>query len=217
MHTNHIYSLIARHPEHEPLLFLTAISAAWLLPQNPTAKKLIEDYRQHGHSLEALREASLQLFLLAGFQTSLEAAFQIESIYGTEASSHVNPDVSRDLPQLSARGQELQARVYRDNTDKLRANLDHVSPELADWTVWIGYGLVMSRPGLPPHWRELLEVAVLAVQGFPRQLHSHLRGALNLGASVAEVDLVLEAVRGVSTEERHASALHMWRRIRQST
>ncbi len=217
MNTDHILSLIEQHPQHEPLLLLSALSAAWLEPQSPDAAMLIEVYRRRRHPLEALREASLQLFLLAGFQTSLEAAFQIEDIYGAEINERTSEDVLLDLRQLRERGQELQARVYQGNTEKLRANLERVSPELAEWTVWIGYGLVLSRPGLPSSWRELLEVAVLAVQGFPRQLHSHLRGALNLGASAEEIDLVLEAIRTATSEERHRSALQMWRRIRQTT
>lgn len=216
MNTDHVFSLIEKHPEHEQLLLLATLSAAWLEPQSPDAALLIEYYRRRNHPLEALREASLQIFLLAGFQTSLEAAFQIEDVYGAEVNRREDKSESFDLRQLRERGQELQAKVYQGNTEKLRVNLERVSPELAEWTVWIGYGLVLSRPGLPPHWRELLEVVLLVVQGFPRQLHSHLRGALNLGASVEEVDLVLEAIRTATSEERHGSALHMWRSIRQS-
>ena len=173
MNTDNIFALIKQHPGHEQLILLSALSVAWLEPQNPAAAQLIQHYRERGFEFSALRETALQLFLLAGFQTSLEAAFQIHAIYGHGLDHEDFTENSFTLHQLAARGQELQTAVYRGNIEKLRANLELISPQLAGWTVWIGYGLVMSRPGLPSHWRELLEVAVLAVQGFPRQLHSH--------------------------------------------
>jgi 4-carboxymuconolactone decarboxylase len=212
MSTNEILHLSEQHPEHQELILLSAISVLWLGPQNSSAADLIRHYRECDFSFAALREAALQLFLLAGFQASLEAAFQIEEIYGHGLSDATETDL--DAQQWHSRGQELQAAVYRGNVEKLRANLNRVSPELSVWTVLIGYGLVLSRPGMPPHWRELLEIAVLSVQGFSRQLHSHLRGALNLGASPEEVDLVLQTTSSLSTKERHDAALRMWRKIR---
>ncbi|MBK6767136.1 MAG: carboxymuconolactone decarboxylase family protein [bacterium] len=201
------------HADDEQLLLLSALSVLWLKPQNPLARELVGRYRERGYSIEALRETALQLFLLAGFQTSLEAAFMIHDVYGNGLPAHVDELV--DLPPMRTfeRGWDLQARVYRQNVDKLRVNLEGISPELSRWTVWIGYGLVMSRPGLPEKWRELLEVAVLAVMGFPRQLHSHFKGALNLGATANEVELVLEVSQLVTTEETLRPAWQMWRRI----
>jgi len=212
-----VIALSQVHTEHQLLILLVGLSIAWLEPQNPDAAKLLAHYKTQQYSFSALREAALQLFLLAGFQASLEAAFQTEQVFG----HGLNEDDIDERQQLSSEqlhtiGRELQATVYRGNVEKLRANLRNVSVELADWTVRIGYGLVLSRPGMPAHWRDLLEVAVLAVQGFPRQLHSHLRGALNLGASPNEIDLVLEAARESATKERYDAALQMWRKIQQS-
>ena len=217
MNTDNIFHLIEQHPEHEQLLLLASLSVAWLEPQSPVAATLIQRYRERNYDFAALRETALQLFLLAGFQTSLEAAFQIEEIYGYGLDHDDQAQSDLHLSEYNRRGEELQAAVYRGNIEQLRLNLEKVSAQLAAWTVWIGYGLVMSRPGLPPHWRELFEIAVLAVQGFPRQLHSHFRGALNLGASPDEVDLILQAVAEAMPPERQRSALHMWRRIRPAT
>ncbi|MBM3325173.1 MAG: carboxymuconolactone decarboxylase family protein, partial [Calditrichaeota bacterium] len=113
-----------------------------------------------------------------------------------------------------SRGHVLQERVYARNTEKLRQNLAALSPELAQWTVLVGYGLVLSRGGLPPAMRELLEVAVLAAQGFPRQLHSHLQGALNLGVSAEKVDLLLRVVEVFISEEQRMSIRQLWKDIR---
>lgn len=209
-----VISLCEKHPEHRQLLLLSAISVSWLEPQNPAAAELIRHYRKSDYSFSALRESALQMFLLAGFQTSLEAAFQIEEIYKHNLTDDDGTPSELNAAQWYARGQELQAAVYRGNVEKLRANLERVSPQLALWTVLVGYGLVMSRPGLPPHYRELLEVGVLSVQGFSRQLYSHLRGALNLGSTPEVVDLVLEIVRGAASAPKHDTALRLWRTIR---
>ena len=54
-----------------------------------------------------------------------------------------------------------------------------------------GYGKTLSRPGLDLLHRELCSVAMLVPQDAPRQLLSHLSGALNAGAKAAQVDEVL--------------------------
>jgi len=204
-------ALAADHPEHEQLILLSALSILWLRPQDPQAKILLQRYQACGYPPEALRETALQLFLLAGFQTSLEATFQIRDVFGTGILSY---EGEFNASHWLERGRELQAKVYRENVVKLRRNLTDSSEELAQWTVLVGYGLVMSRPGLRPYWRELLEVAVLVVQRFPRQLHSHLRGALNLGAAREEIELILSLAAMFASESGSKSAWQMWRHIR---
>ncbi|HEY3296238.1 MAG TPA: carboxymuconolactone decarboxylase family protein [bacterium] len=207
-------ALAAEHPQHEPLILLSALSVLWLSPQDSQAVTLLQRYHARGFPREALRETALQLFLLAGFQASLEATFQIRDVLGDGLPAEEPELVRLDAPFWLERGKELQTSVYRENTSKLRENLTAASPELSVWTVLVGYGLVLSRPGLPSHWRELIEVALLVVQGFPRQLHSHLRGAVNLGATHAEVELMLSLASIFAPERQSASAWHMWRRIK---
>jgi 4-carboxymuconolactone decarboxylase len=204
-----IITLSESHPEHEQLILLSAISILWLKPQNPDAKALLEHYRQRKLSYDMLYESALQLFLIAGFQASLEAVFQMEEVFGPVEAKAFS-ETACEPSAMMQRGLELQSQVYRQNVEKLRTNLNRVSPELADWTVLIGYGLVLSRPGLPSAWRELLEVAVLSAQGFPRQLHSHLRGALNLGAAPAEVELILKVGDLLNSPENSKSAWQIW-------
>jgi 4-carboxymuconolactone decarboxylase len=208
-----ILHLVAAHPEQEMLILLAGLSLSWLQPQSPIASSLLKRYREREYSRAALREAALQLFLLAGFQASLEAAFQIYEVFGAGLPAE-DGELSRlNVEEWLQRGYALQAQVYRDNVEKLRGNLKAISPELETWTVLVGYGMVMTRPGMSPHWRELLEIGVLAAQGFPRQLHSHFRGALNLGASPQEIELILTVADFFTSEERSRSAWQMWRRI----
>src|SRR5207248_1669978 len=69
-------------------------------------------------------------------------------------------------------------------------------PALEDLVLVDAYGKVIGRPGLDLKRRELATVAAIAVLGTAQQLHSHLRGALNTGASAEEVEAVLELVAG---------------------
>jgi alkylhydroperoxidase/carboxymuconolactone decarboxylase family protein YurZ len=57
-----------------------------------------------------------------------------------------------------------------------------MSPEVFFWMELEGYGKVLSRPGLDLVDREIAIVACLMIEHRPAQLHSHLRGALNVGA-----------------------------------
>ncbi len=77
------------------------------------------------------------------------------------------------------------------------------------------YGKVIGRPGLDLKRRELCTVATTAVLGTAEQLHSHLRGALNTGASGEEVEAVLGLVDGDLDPERRRSAREQWADVKR--
>jgi 4-carboxymuconolactone decarboxylase len=114
------------------------------------------------------------------------------------------------------RGAETCHAIYRANYTKLRENVARLHPVLDPWIVVDGYGRILSRPGLDVRRRELCSIAVLVAQGVPRQLHSHLRGALNVGASEAEVDGVLDALEssGMVPAARMSEARTLWSQTR---
>jgi len=207
--------LLENNPEEAELILLGSLSVCWLQPQNPDAAELLRRYERLNLSMDALREAALQLFLVAGFQVSLEAFFQMEEVLQTKLTSTREPIQDKSATRWHERGLQLQNKVYASNTTKLRQNLERHSPELADWTVLVGYGLVLSRAGLEAGLRELLEVAVLTANGFPRQLHSHFRGALNLGTSPERIDLLLDAIEPFVAEDKILSARQLWKQIRR--
>jgi len=60
-----------------------------------------------------------------------------------------------------------------------------------------GYGRILGRPGLDPVWREIATVGALVPMEVDRQVRAHLRGSLNLGASVDEMKRVLADLRTV--------------------
>jgi len=141
----------------------------------------------------AVEEIILQSYLFAGFPRALNAARAWRSVSGRQASSE-DPEASADLNLWRERGEETCEIVYGDSYEKLRKNIRDLHPALDEWMIVDGYGKVLSRPGVDLRTRELCVVAACAVSGQQRQLHSHLRGALNAGSSPGELAAVLDAL-----------------------
>jgi alkylhydroperoxidase/carboxymuconolactone decarboxylase family protein YurZ len=80
------------------------------------------------------------------------------------------------------------------------SNLGKASPELAEWMMVDGYSKVLSRPGPTALEREIASIVFLAISGHQVQLHSHVRGARNLGATPEFIKSALGA--GVLSREQ---------------
>ncbi len=157
-------------------------------------------------------ELILQSVLMVGYPRALTAAQAWRDDLGGEA---VSLEDGAD-PSLAAgwrtRGEQLCRIIYGANYDKLRENVRRLHPALDAWMVAEGYGRTLARPGLDLVRRELCVIAQVTVLGAERQLHSHLRGALNAGADPAAVSAALEiALQDVPAEAEWARAL--WRRV----
>ena len=59
-----------------------------------------------------------------------------------------------------------------------------------------------------------LAAAQLAGTTASRQLHAHLRGCLNVGATVADVDEALAAVADIIGADRARAAGRVWQKVR---
>ncbi|HVG45279.1 MAG TPA: carboxymuconolactone decarboxylase family protein [Longimicrobium sp.] len=158
----------------------------------------------------AVEEVILQSHLFVGFPDALNALGTWREVSGLLAP----PASGEDPAAWEARGEAVCETVYGANYRKLRENVRALHPDFEGWMVAGGYGRVIGRPGLELKTRELCIAALLAVWNVPRQLHSHLRGALNAGASPAEVEQAVEVacsfVRGDAAVRVHA----LWAEIR---
>ena len=139
-------------------------------------------------------EVILQSYLFAGFPRALNAARIWRSVSGQQA-----PAEDRDAELGSSatwveRGEETCRIVYGESYELLRENIRELHPALDSWMITDGYGKVLSRPQLALRTRELCIVAACASSGQQRQLHSHLHGALNSGATAEEVRETLDAL-----------------------
>jgi 4-carboxymuconolactone decarboxylase len=158
----------------------------------------------------AVEEVILQSHLFVGFPDALNALGLWREVSGLPA-----PDaIGEDPAEWEARGERVCAAVYGANYAKLRQNVRGLHPDVDGWMVAGGYGRVIGRPGLDLATRELCIAALLAVWNVPRQLHSHLRGALNAGASVGDVDAAVEIACGFLGPDEAAAVQALWGEIR---
>lgn len=143
---------------------------------------------------EWVEEVVLQSYLFAGFPRALNAAREWRKASGRPAPPHDPGERHQDSEQWAADGERTCATVYGAFYEPLRRNIRALHPALDAWMIVDGYGKVLSRPQLDLRRRELCIVAACAAAGQDRQLHSHLHGALNAGASAQEVAAVLEVL-----------------------
>ena len=146
-------------------------------------------------------ELLLQSHLFFGFAQAIEAAkIFAEVVPGKGADGSFVPTNETSSEELRQRGRALCEQIYYPNFERLMSNLVKASPELAEWMVVDGYGKVLSRPGPTALEREIASIVFLAISGHQVQLHSHLRGARNLGATPGLIRSVLGA--GVLSREQ---------------
>jgi 4-carboxymuconolactone decarboxylase len=141
-----------------------------------------------------VEEIILQSYLFAGFPRALNAMRAWRAVSGRSASTPEGEASAADLEAWRERGEETCRIVYGESYEKLRRHIRDLHPALDEWMIVDGYGKILSRPGVDLKTRELCVVSACAVSGQQRQLHSHLHGALNAGASTSDVAAVLEAL-----------------------
>ena len=171
---------------------------------------------------EWIEELVLQSYLFSGFPRALNAAREwrrqsprtaasAESQLDAPAAEHVD-DVDQ-VNEWRVRGEATCAAVYDGMYQKLRLNVRDLHPLLDEWMIVEGYGKVLGRPGLDLPRRELCIVAACAATGQDRQLHSHLRGSLNVGVEPATLRDALHLLAPVLGESRAKSARLLLARV----
>ena len=163
-----------------------------------------------------IEELLLQSMLVVGYPLALVA---FGAWRGVGGPAPVEGDGAEDLAHAdweswAARGAAVCRAVYGRAYHKLLVNLRALHPALEDLVLVDAYGKVIGRPGLDLKRRELCTVATTAVLGTAEQLHSHLRGALNTGASAAEIDAVLGVIDGDLDAERRCTVREQWEDVK---
>jgi 4-carboxymuconolactone decarboxylase len=164
---------------------------------------------------EWVEELILQSYIFAGFPRALNAAREWRRASGIPAPRTDDDALGARYELWRERGEATCATVYGAAYDRLRGNIRELHPALDEWMIVEGYGKLLGRPGLDLARRELCIVAVCGALEQERQLHAHLRGALNAGATAAEIGDTLEMVAAhvdAAAAERFA---HLWNRVRE--
>jgi 4-carboxymuconolactone decarboxylase len=211
-------------PLDRPTVALVRQSARITASDEVAIREGFAECASAGVSASWLEELVLQSYLFAGFPRALNAAREWRRSDAAQPSAeaarhdgHVDalpPGESyAAVHDWRQRGEATCETVYGESYEPLRRNIRALHGALDDWMVVEGYGKVLSRPGLDLPRRELCIVAACAAAGQDRQLHSHLRGALNAGASAADVGATLAALEGIVPQDHRQRATLLWARV----
>jgi 4-carboxymuconolactone decarboxylase len=149
-----------------------------------------------------LYEAILQIHLFAGYPASIEGLALLKEIYDQEPHS----SEPYDLTLFKYRGEALCRDIYTTVFEKMNSRMHSFSPELAEWMIIDGYGKTLSRPFLDIQTRELITICILSLGKWRQQCISHVRGALNVGISLDDIQLAIEFLKSDKANEAHIFA-----------
>ena len=161
-----------------------------------------------------MEELLLQSLLNVGYPLSL-AAFAVWRELAGPSKHEGEPLRHGDHLRWMERGQVLCADVYGRTYHKLLVNLRGLHPALEALVIVDAYGKLLGRPGLDAARRELCTLAAITMLEAPRQLHAHLRGALNLGWKREDVDAVLVLAEQDLPPARALKMWELWADVRE--
>ncbi|GHG16097.1 4-carboxymuconolactone decarboxylase [Deinococcus indicus] len=77
--------------------------------------------------------------------------------------------------------------IFGTQQPRIQQRLDRLDPDLGAYIRDFAYDTVYDRPGLDLKSKELIACALLVSLGSPPELRTHIRGAMNAGATEDEV------------------------------
>lgn len=161
---------------------------------------------------DKIYETILQAHLFCGFPAAIESL----KIFNTHFSDH-KPKISKNntglFRILGIRNCKL---IYKNNFKKLISNITELSPDLKEWMLTDGYGKVMGRKGLNLSEREFINVAVLCTRYYENQLHSHIKGCINLGCDPVDIKCILSGLSESAGKHNVNKALKLLNTISKS-
>jgi 4-carboxymuconolactone decarboxylase len=192
--------------------FAAAISQGY----EPELRERIGKLRSSQVPAVWIEELLLQSVLMVGYPRALIGFTIWRKLSGLPApESNPDQDYAR-AADWAERGEQLCAVVYGENYRKLRESVRTLHPALDSWMITEGYGRTLARPGLDLRRRELCTVVQTAVLEAPRQLHSHLRGALNAGATFGQIEGALSIVNPLLSFDQWKKVKELWRTVREA-
>lgn len=168
-----------------------------------------------GNIAKAYELAILQAAPIVGIPRVLHSAAALQSfgVVGSESESESSSLLhTHSLRQLREKGEDTFATVYARNETRVRQRIKAFHPDLDHWIQTCVYGWILSndRHGISLRERELCLLAMLCVDmSAGVQIASHIRGAVNAGAKLDEVEAVIKQTE-VICEPAFANAHAVW-------
>jgi len=193
---------------------LIRFAAAIAQGYEPELRERVAPLRSSQVPVAWVEELLLQSVLMVGYPRTL-IAFGVWRKFSGIPAPDADPEQDyAGAQEWQRRGEEMCALVYGENYRKLRESVRALHPAIDNWMVTEGYGRTLARPGLDLRRRELCTVAQTAVLEVPRQLHSHLRGALHAGATFGQIDGALSIVNPLLSFDQWKKVKELWRTVR---
>jgi 4-carboxymuconolactone decarboxylase len=194
---------------------LVRFAAAIAQGYEPELRERAAKLRSSQVPAEWVEELLLQSILMVGYPRALIAFGVWRKLGGSHPpATDADAEYGR-AEEWTRRGEELCEVVYGENYSKLRESIRALHPAVESWMITEGYGRTLARPGLDLRRRELCTVAQTAVLEAPRQLHSHLRGAINAGATPGQIEGALSIVNPLLSFDQWKKVKQLWRTVQQ--
>ncbi|HRB00115.1 MAG TPA: carboxymuconolactone decarboxylase family protein [Ignavibacteria bacterium] len=177
-----------------------------------TEKLIIRTKKLNKIEPEKIYETILQAHLFCGFPAAIESL----KIFNEHFSDY-KPKISKYNTSLfSIIGIRNCKLIYNNNFKKLISNITELSPDLKEWMLTDGYGKVMGRKGLNLSEREFINVSVLCTRYYENQLHSHIKGCINLGCDPLDIKNILSELTQTAGKQNVIKALKLLKSIIKS-
>lgn len=186
---------------------LVRVAMAVSRGDEPATRERMQAARGAGVPALWVEELLLQSFLNVGYPLTLAAFAVWREVAGPTPADGGESLLHGEHGRWAKRGEQRCAEVYGRTYHKLLLNLRALHPAVESLVIVDAYGKILGRPGLDPARRELCTLVAIAMLHAPRQLHAHLRGALNLGWTREDVDAVLALAEA---DVSPAQALKLW-------
>jgi len=193
---------------------LVRLAAAIAQGDEPELRERVRSLRMAQVPVAWVEELLLQSILMCGYPRALVAIAVWRRFSGVRAPASDGDAGYEQAADWTRRGEATCEIVYGTNYEKLRENVRELHPAVDLWMITEGYGRTLSRPGLDLMRRELCTVAQTAVLETERQLHSHLKGALNAGADPMQIEGVLSVVNPMLSFDSWKKVKELWRSVR---
>lgn len=97
-----------------------------------------------------------------------------------------------DERERHEQGMKIRRAVLGDaHVDRSQANMTAFNRDFQDLITRYAWGEIWSRPGLPPHTRSLLTLAMMVALNREEEFKMHVRAAFNNGVTREQIEEVL--------------------------
>jgi len=199
----------------QPTLALVRVAMAVARGDERAIRDRMQGARGAGVKTLWMEELLLQSLLNVGYPLALAAFGVWREVVGEAPVDGGESLLHGEHGRWAKRGEEKCAEVYGRTYHKLLMSLRALHPALEALVVVDAYGKLLGRSGLDSARREICTLAAITMLHAPRQLHAHLRGALNLGWKKEDVDAILVLAEQEVGSERALRLWELWADVRE--